>query len=77
MRNFTIKKLYNDRDYLVVIDGDVDTDCYEMSADANMPNGVCVYLGQGIEKAYEVEHAPVTMVPIGIVKQIANLLQRE
>lgn len=58
-------------DYIVQVGGEM----YEMSGDAHMPNGVCIYQGTARDLAWTVRDRPVDMVPLGIVKQIVNLVK--
>lgn len=52
----------------------VGEDMYEMSDDAHMPNGVCIFAGASRDLAWTVRSAPAYMVPLGIVKRIAYLV---
>ena len=48
----------------------IGVDLYEMSSNANMPNGVCIYCGDnmgGIVNDISVD------VPQGIIKQVENI----
>ena len=59
--------------YYVVLGEDV----YEMSADADKPNGVCIYQGHVEPLMFfdeKTEH--VTEIPFGIVKKIVGLLEQ-
>jgi hypothetical protein len=51
---------------------------YEMSDNANMPNGVCITLSDGYEVDYPSEDEFVSEIiseiPIGVAKQIANIV---
>ena len=53
----------------------VDRAMYEMSNNANMPNGVCIYQGTARDLAWTVRSQPINEVPLGIVKQIAYMVQ--
>ena len=54
---------------------------YEMNAHADIPNGVCIYMGVGeradqrsiLDDRWEL----ATELPIGVVRQIVNLIARE
>ena len=56
----------------------IGDDIWEMSAYADRPNGVCMYSGPVI-KDFPNQNIPsmVSMVPIGIVIQIAKLVEEE
>lgn len=75
-----VGKAPSDPTYVVVIGQDV----YEMSADANMPNGVCIYSGnldQDADLSYYVKSrcpshtVPDAAIPEGIKSQVYYLLQ--
>jgi hypothetical protein len=58
----------------------VGDDMYEMSGDADMPNGVCIYIGTfgdtpvpPIYRGWQHGTAYCWNVPIGIVRQIVEL----
>jgi hypothetical protein len=53
----------------------VGDEMYEMSSDAHMPNGVCIYQGTARDLAWTVRRSPVHEVPLGIVKWIAYRVQ--
>lgn len=58
--------------YYVVLGWDV----YEMSVDADKPNGVCIHLGVvEPQMFYDIKTVHVEDVPFGIVKQIVHLLE--
>jgi len=59
----------NPNDYCVQIGNNV----YEMNAQADQPNGVCIYLGEASELTLDIDRTPVNMIPLGIVCQIAKL----
>ena len=69
-----VRKDETDPTYTVRIGDDV----WEMSAYANQPNGVCIYSGPVI-KDFPNQNVPklISMVPIGIVIQIAKLVEEE
>lgn len=58
--------------YYVVLGPDV----YEMSVNADKPNGVCIHLGD-VEplRFYDIKTDHVEDVPFGIMKQIVHLLE--
>ena len=66
-------KDYDDPIYIV----QVDDEMYEMSADAHMPNGVCIFLGTSRDLAWTVRSAPVHEIPLGMVKQIVALAKSQ
>lgn len=52
----------------------INDDCYEMDANADLPNGICMYLGSIDE--ISTCSSPMTRnekVPIGIIRQIMSL----
>ena len=54
----------------------IGKDCYEMNANANMPNGVCIYLGSSadvIDGSY-VACTSDDMIPVGTLRQVAKLV---
>jgi len=56
----------------------IGTSWYEMSRDANMPNGVCIYFGESTNAANEwvMDRPEYTGdLPQGMVKQIMALIQ--
>ena len=48
----------------------INNHLYEMSADADKPNGVCIYLEENEQWTAK---DPVHYVPYGMVKAIANI----
>ena len=67
-----VRKDEKDPTYMVRIADDI----YEMSTYADLPNGVCMYSGPFIKDA-DVYIPPLVDVPIGIVRQIVYILERE
>jgi len=57
----------------------VDQHCYEMSNDANMPNGVCIYMGTLDEdvtcEGYQ-ELRGTDDLPLAITQQVVNLVRK-
>jgi hypothetical protein len=54
----------------------VGKDLYEMSENANQPNGVCTYIGEYDEYDEFTKYPPpLDTVPIGIVWQIAYIVE--
>jgi hypothetical protein len=58
-------------DYIVVIGRHV----FEMSADANMPNGVNIYLGTLSSGEYYGKPIPKSKVPKGVLKGIQERMR--
>ena len=53
----------------------VNEDMYEMSDDANVPNGVCIYQGTANDLAWTVRDKPRQELSLGMVKQIMEILR--
>ena len=64
-----------EHDFIVAI----NHDCYEMDANAYLPNGVCIYLGQTKDidfHSYQ-ELAREEDIPLGILRQVVNLVRTD
>jgi hypothetical protein len=77
MKRPQIRVWKTDHDYIVAI----NHDCYEMNADADMPNGVCIYLGRTEEidfhKAARRQLDRTDYIPVGIIRQVTYLIHRQ
>ncbi len=51
----------------------IGDDMYEMSDDANMPNGVCIYQGTAADLAWTVRDKPRLDLPLGMIKKIIQI----
>ena len=74
MKRPQIRVWKTDHDYIVAI----NRDCYEMNADADMPNGVCIYLGQtediDFHKAARRQLDRTDYIPVGIIRQVVKMV---
>jgi hypothetical protein len=60
----------------------IEDELYEMSEDANLPNGCCIYTGDFTEynaenlRSHFLTGDTIWNIPIGMVSQIASLAER-
>lgn len=67
-----------DYNYVVAI----NKDCYEMNMNADLPNGVCIYLGSTADNVDEFQSVyrlldRTDYIPIGILNQVCRLMMSE
>lgn len=69
----TIRAWKDDGDPTYIVQ--VGNDMYEMSDDADMPNGVCIYRGEVDSKPWSAYGEPADSLPVGIVRAIVRKVQ--
>jgi hypothetical protein len=56
--------------------GDEHDEMYEMSADAHLPNGVCMFLGERGERPRPAQ-LPASEIPLGVLRAVVRIVARK